>query len=155
MLGHHFTALSPGSWAEQKKETSSAHSFPSSEHLWGLWTPTTKPPRAGLRCPLCPWSCLEEALGGTSVFSQPHPCCVLHKGVRLPWAGGPKLLDRDLRSQESVWHPGQISPRPRDTSPYRGQGLRWSCLPLLCRAICRTRLQRPDQGCPPWSPLWC
>lgn len=152
VLGHHSAALSPGSWAGQTEETATAHSFLVPERLWGPWTPTTGPLGTGL---LCLWSCFEEALGGASVFPHPCPCCVLHKGSRLPWAGGPSLLVHGLDSQESMWQPGQISLCPRDTSPYRGQRLRWSCPPPLRRAIPRTSLHRPDRGPPPWSSLWC
>lgn len=50
---------------------STAHSFPRQSILWGLWIPTTECPGTGLLCPLCPRSCLEEALRGAPVFPFP------------------------------------------------------------------------------------
>lgn len=85
-------------------------------------------------------------------FPSPSLLCFA-QGIQAAVGRGPRLLGCGLHSQESVWQPGQISPCSCDTSSYRGQGLRWSCPPLLCRAISRTSLQRPDQEHPPWSPL--
>lgn len=42
---------------------------------------------------------------------------------------------------------------PRHQS-LQGLGLTQNCPMLLCRAISRAGLQRPDQGCLPWSPPW-
>lgn len=152
MLQHHFAALSSGSWAGQKGELPLPTPFPVRASV-GTVDSHHRIPRNWPALPALPLVLPRGGPQGCTCVSLPNHCCVLHKGSRLPWAGGPRLLGYGLRSQESVWQLGQISPCPCDASSYRGQGLRGSCRPLLCRAISRTNPQRPDQEHPSWSPL--
>lgn len=103
-----FCCLVPGSWAGQKGER--LLPFPSSQHLRGLWSPTSESPRAGLLHHDLP---VEEASGHICVSHSPPPpipamfCTTAH----------------GLDCQESVWQPAG-----------RGRKLRWSRPPWLCRA---------------------
>lgn len=107
-----FCCHTPGSWAEQKGGTSSA--FPSSQHLWGLWSPTSESPRAGLLRPILPVVLLRGGLRAYSCFPHPPPPPI--PAVFCTKAHG-------LDCQESVWQPAG-----------RGQKLRWSRPPWLSRA---------------------
>lgn len=116
---------------------------------------TTRAPGTGLLC-----SALLVVLlqGGPPGHTPASPSPSLHcpaRWTQAPLAGGPGLLARGLGCQESMWQPDQISSCLHATSRYGGRGLRRNSPASLCRAISRTGLQRPGQGCPPWSPPWC
>lgn len=104
--------------------------------------PPSSPLELACSVPLCLWSCLGETLKGTLMSPCPRPRSVLHHGPRLPWQEGLGfwlMVSAARKVYGNLARSLHASVTPVTTGA--------SIAALLCEAISRTGLRRPDQGC--------